>query len=474
MAPSEFDEITPHIAFAFENGLPFAYQRSILRADPDRVDATLAEIEAIVRRPESKLRTLQLEHRPDKAAGFIELAGTDELDAKDVLDALRGVGLGAAVALQREYIADDPDPVTQFGVLQAKEGQGTTDDPDPTTPFAGLPAKEGHGTTRAGLLVVGMKPPPRSAAEPDAGRRPVVAVLDTAVREHPWLGDGAGHDPFWHDARKVDDHPWRPPFTVPEEGTNGRLSHVGHGTFIAGLVRLLAPEARVLSLPVMDGNGVVEEEHVLHALGWLYDRVTRAVESGRPELFVDVVNLSFGRYELEERDAADTASLRTALRELASLGVQVVASAGNRPVKTQVFPAAFDGLVSVTALDPDGTKAAYASTGDWVSVKAPGTSVVSALPRFDPTEWPVRPDDFDRHGQLKGPDPNFQASLVGQWSGTSFAAGWVSASIAAKLLERATPGSLAEVSPEAAEARGRSALEAVEADLDGMSHDVVE
>jgi hypothetical protein len=454
MARSEFEDITPHVVLTFEHGLPVAYQRSVLRADPDRVEATLAEIEAIVRRPDSSLRTLQLEHRPDKAAGFIELAGTGELDARAVRDTLRAEGLDAALAPQYEYLDYDPDSTTQFG---------------------GLPAKEGHGTTRAGLLLVGVAPPPRSHGEIPAGRRPVVAVLDTEVREHPWLGDGSGDDAFWRDARAVEDG-WAPDFVVPEESADVRLSHAGHGTFIAGIVRLLAPDARVLSVPVMQGNGVVEEAHVLDALRWLYERVTKAVNDGRPELFVDVVNLSFGRYQLDDRDSADTAPLREVLRKLSSRGVQVVASAGNRPVETFVFPAAFgEALVSVGARDPDGTPAAYTSTGPWVSVKAPGTSLVSALPRFDHTYWPL-PEELDANGVPKGPDPNFQASGVGQWSGTSFAAAWVSGSLAAKLLEQATPRSLAEVSPDVARPRVLQALEAVKADLERsvVSHDVVE
>jgi hypothetical protein len=450
MAPSEFEDITPHVVMDFVDGLPFAYQRSVLRVDPDRVEETLAEIEAIAQRPASTLKSMQLQPRPDKGSGFLELAGPAELDARTVRETLLDQGLTAAVALDPVYVADEPDPTRQFG---------------------GLPAKEGHGTMRAGLLLVGVAPPPRSETVPDAGRRPVVAVLDTPVREHPWLGDGEGDDPFWSDGRRVEE-PWRPYFAVPEESSNGRLSHAGHGTFIAGLVRLLAPDARVLSVPVMHGNGVVEEEHVLHALGWLRDRVTQAVDDGRPELFVDVVNLSFGRYELEGRDPADTAQLREVLADLARRGVQVVTSAGNRPVETKVFPAAFDGLVSVGARDPDGTLAAYTSTGGWVTVQAPGTSLVSALPKFDQAEWPQR-DDLDASGLPMPPDPNFQASLVGQWSGTSFAAAWVSASIAAKLLEQATRDSLADVSPEAAGVRARSAFEAVAADLERWvaSHD---
>ena len=124
------------------------------------------------------------------------------------------------------------------------------------------------------------------------------------------------------------------------------------------------------------------------------------------------------------------------------------------------------------ALDPDGTRAAYTNTGSWVTIYAPGTSVVSALPKFDHAEWPLRKDLAN--GLPTGPDPNFQASLVGQWSGTSFAAGWVSASIAAQLLEQAAPDGLTDISPEVAGARATSAFEAMEGDLHRWvaSHDV--
>lgn len=438
MAPSEFEQITPHVVLSFEDGLPFAHQRSVLRVDPDRVEDALAEIEAIAQRPESTLKSMQLQPRPDKGSGFLEVAGPADLDARTVRDELVAQGLTATIDLEPVYFADDPDPTRQF---------------------AGMPAKEGHGTTRAGLLLVGVEPPPRSETVPAAGRRPVVAVLDTPVGEHPWLGDGAGDDAFWQDARRVDDA-WAPDFAVPEETSDPLISHAGHGTFIAGLVRQIAPDARVLSVPVMHGNGVVEEEHVLHALRWIGARVARAAADDRPELYVDVVNLSFGRYQLEGRDPAAIEPLRAVIADLAGRGVRIVASAGNRPVDTKVVPAALDGLVSVGALDPDGTLAAYTSTGRWVTVKAPGTSVVSALPKFDRVER-QQADAKD----TTGPDASFQASGFGHWSGTSFAAAWVSASIAAKLLEQAAPGALADVSARAAEARATSALEAVVADV---------
>jgi hypothetical protein len=454
------DQITPHIVRTEIRGLPFAYQRSVLRIDPDRFDKTLQEIKDVQQRSASSLKDLQIEAHPHKKRGYLELTSPGKIDALVMRDTLRTEGFTGRLEVEPAYLADDPD------------GR-----------IMGMPAKHGHGTTRVGIHLVGFAPPARSGTDLRAARRPVVAVLDTPVREHDWLGDGDGDEAFWRDARQVEDG-WAPDFEVPDESADGQLSHAGHGTFIAGIVRLLAPDARVLSVPVMHGNGVVEEEQVLHALGWLNDRVTEAVDHGSSERFVDVVNLSFGRYRDPGEDAPFTEEMRTLLGELARLGVRVVASAGNQPVKDAVFPAILGEdkhvpghttLVSVGARDPDGTLAAYTSTGGWVTVKAPGTSVVSVLPKFDPTEFP-QPADLDANGNPTHPDPNFQASGIGQWSGTSFAAAWVSASIAAKLLEQSTPGSLVDNSPAAARARATSALDAVVADLKDWteSHGVVD
>lgn len=458
--------ITPHIIQTEIDGLPFAYQRSILRTDPDRLDETMKEIEDIRKDPASKLKRLKIKPHRHKKRGFLELPDDDEVDAMAVRDtinsALRDKGRTVRVGVEPAYLANEPD------------GR-----------MLGMTVKHGHGvggifgTTRFGVHLVGFGPPARSAADLEAGRRPVVAVLDTPVREHPWLGDGDGEDAFWSDARRVGD-PWEPKFEVPTESSDGQLSHAGHGTFIAGIVRLLAPDARVLSVPVMHSDGIVEEEHAYDALVWIRDRVSEAAD-GRSERFVDVVNLSFGRYEEAGESPADSSEMHSVLDELAELGVRVVASAGNEAKATRVLPAAFSkerflglfseendpdrtALISVGARDPDGTLAAYTSTGDWVTVNAPGTALVSTLPTFDPTEFPL-PKDLDKSGDPTHPDPNFQASGIGQWSGTSFAAAWVSASIAAKLLEQAMPGSLVDNSSAAASARAKSAWDAVVADI---------
>jgi len=390
---------------------------------------------------------------------------------KDVVD---GLPFAVRRSDARELAAMDDEAVSQL--VQAFVADDPVDisrAPAPT--FVGLPAKEGHGTSREGVALLADDPPPRRADPRALGRRPVVAVLDTPVAAHPWLGDGEGHDGFWRDARNEPDG-WGPvsgdppqPLSLPVASGDGTLSHAGHGTFIAGIVRQLAPEARVISVPVMHDDGVAEERPVQLALEWLRDRARTAVHEGRPELFVDVVNLSFGYYKRGPRNELPTDALSAVLDELARLGVRVVASAGNRARTNPVIPAAFasaDGpertsLVSVGALDPDGEPAAYTNHGPWVSVYAPGTAVVSTLPRFAPVIWPPKggsPDEL-------GADPNFQASGFGRWGGTSFAAAWVSSSIAAHLLDQTVTDDLCDLSAVAGHRRAAAALEATKDDL---------
>ncbi len=46
----------------------------------------------------------------------------------------------------------------------------------------------------------------------------------------------------------------------------------GHGTFIAGIIRQTCPDARLLSVKIMDNDGIVEEADLINALGFLHQR----------------------------------------------------------------------------------------------------------------------------------------------------------------------------------------------------------
>ena len=172
----------------------------------------------------------------------------------------------------------------------------------------------------------------------------MVAVLDTGLGQHPWFDFGVERHPdgsasslgvtFPAGADPEDDG-------VTLDPVNGRLDRLaGHGTFIAGVVRQHCPDARILSVPVMWGDGVADEVDVVRALTGLYARQLLAVRDGDEPRAIHVVTLSLG-YRHETPGAFDDEeALFRALRALAALGVTVVAAAGNDASDVEFFPAA--------------------------------------------------------------------------------------------------------------------------------------
>lgn len=194
------------------------------------------------------------------------------------------------------------------------------------------------------------------------GAGAIVAVLDTGVtRSHPALSGALL--PAWD---YVDDD------AHPEEVRDGRDDDrdgevdesFGHGTFISGLVRLVAPEAQILPLRVLDSDGRGSTFVVAQA-------IEDAVAAG-----ADVISLSFGTTVKPDSDV-----LEDALKDAEKAGVVVVAAAGNTGSKTEQFPAASSDVVAVGALAEDGSGlAGFSGNGGWVDVAAPGERVAGPVP----------------------------------------------------------------------------------------------
>lgn len=351
----------------------------------------------------------------------------------------------------------------------------------------GSKAKSPHGLSRTGVVLLDERPPaPRRQV---SGRRPVIAVVDTVIAAHPWLGSDTDSEPFWSIPGAADG--WSKPdlSPAPDDGleTIDPIDRIGpsakaygHGTFIAGIVRQLAPEATILSLPVMRDSGHADTDDVLTTLRWLHERVDYARTADRPDLFVDVVNLSFGWYPDDEDTEFPTEPYRNAVHGLGAAGVRIVASAGNRSSTTEVYPAAFareepdvkapeTPLVSVGALDPDGKVAAYSNSGDWVRLMALGTGLISSVPPASGVPVP-EPWLDDQGCPIPVPNPNHQARGVARWGGTSFAAAWVSAKIARHLLDDGAD--LEDLSVEATHGRAARALAATQAEIDAWRESV--
>jgi hypothetical protein len=83
----------------------------------------------------------------------------------------------------------------------------------------------------------------------------------------------------------------------------------------------------------------------------------------------NVFNLSLG-------GSGDSAFLHSLITSFSKQGVVFFGAAGNEPVTTPTYPAAYPEVIGVTASDPNGQIASYANRGSFVSIMEPGTSVV--------------------------------------------------------------------------------------------------
>jgi subtilisin family serine protease len=368
-------------------------------------------------------------------------------------------------------------------------GGGITGSPGNGDDTAGPTSTDSYlfsgGDARTPVTLV-MEPPARKSAaqcKSEYGRRPVLALLDTGARVHEWLdvrkkpggGYGTKADGFvqidtgLQDAIRAEgDHaaasgdrprqvimdPWDGP--VSDDPLLGELlSELGHLTFEAGIARQVVPDARVLAVRVMHSDGVVYEGDLICALRHLARRIA-AARANDIAAQVDVVSLSLGYFSESPRDTAFTSGLHKVIDVLRGQGVAVVAAAGNYSTTRRFYPAAFARpapahqvpLISVGALNPNGSKAMFSNGGHWVTCFAPGAAIVSTFPpdinasrspelRMRAHPGNELPPGLSLPGDREALDPDDYSGGLAQWSGTSFSAPLVAAHIVAALLKGA-------------------------------------
>ena len=201
----------------------------------------------------------------------------------------------------------------------------------------------------------------------------VVAVLDTGVdATHPDLSGSVlpGKDVVGFGAEKGD-------ATWARHGTAmaGIIAGHGHGPGGQDGVMGVAPEAKILPVRVLLEEDDPRREKARRARGGaLADGIRWATDHG-----ADVINLSLGDDSDSARpDAAQDAAVRYALGK----GVVVIASAGNdgKDGDHVSYPAAYPGVIAVTAVDRDGHRAAFSTRHWYAGVSAPGEDVVITEP----------------------------------------------------------------------------------------------
>jgi subtilisin family serine protease len=216
-----------------------------------------------------------------------------------------------------------------------------------------------------------------------------VAVLDTGIdANHPLLAGRVlpGKD-------FVDDD------NDPTEVFSATSVSYGHGTHVAGLIAMMAPDARIMPLRVLDsegnGNAWVLAEAILYALD---PDGNPATDDG-----AHVINLSLGslsRTRIMDTiaqiagcavavaddpigDRSDPGYRSDEDRCAASAGAVIVAASGNdSSVSVKEYPAAEGayGLLSVAASNSKNRLAGFSNSGSWVDLAAPGDGITSAIP----------------------------------------------------------------------------------------------
>ncbi|MFF8810669.1 type VII secretion-associated serine protease mycosin [Streptomyces pactum] len=213
----------------------------------------------------------------------------------------------------------------------------------------------------------------RDAWRTTKGAGVTVAVLDTGVdADHPDLSGQVlpGKDLIGFGAGPGD-KAWARHGTAMAGIIAGR----GHGQDGTDGVLGVAPEAKILPVRVIleDSDPARKEPRGVRGSA-LAEGIRWATDHG-----ADVINLSLGDdSESAHPEAAEDAAVRYALGK----GVIVVASAGNAGEKGDrvSYPAAYPGVIAVTAVDRYGNRAAFSTRRWYATVCAPGVDVVVANP----------------------------------------------------------------------------------------------
>lgn len=186
-------------------------------------------------------------------------------------------------------------------------------------------------------------------------------------------------------------------FSTTDDGAvvreDGGQDEIGHGTAIAGVIRLHAPASQLTALKIFKTDLTASMAALMAALEWSVSAGSR------------IIHLSLGTTQARYREP-----LRTVCRKAAAQNTLVVAAA--RSADDRIYPAVFDTVIGVYQ-DP-------------------------ACPPESLIHHPITPVNFGAHGQPR-PIPGLPQAR--NFRGSSFAAAHVTGRVAAYLRSTPAPGS---------------------------------
>jgi subtilisin family serine protease len=143
---------------------------------------------------------------------------------------------------------------------------------------------------------------------------------------------------------------------------SSKYSAFGHGTMTAGIVHLVAPQAKIMPLKSFKADGTGYNSDILRAIYY-------AVKNG-----AKVLNMSFD-YPTYSPELAN------AIKYANGKGVISVASAGNDGQKVSVYPGALPSVIDVASTSNSDIQSVFTNYGAppvWIA--APGEGVMTTYP----------------------------------------------------------------------------------------------
>jgi subtilisin family serine protease/flagellar hook assembly protein FlgD len=141
-----------------------------------------------------------------------------------------------------------------------------------------------------------------------------------------------------------------------------------HGTHVAGIIAAsqnatgvsgIAPNVKIMPVNVFYGDSTSSEE--------LTKGIYYAADNG-----ADVINLSLGSYYY-------SSVIEQAIKYAHSKGVIVVAAAGNDHINKKTYPAAYSGVLGISATNNVDKAAYFSNYGSYVDFAAPGEDIYSTI-----------------------------------------------------------------------------------------------
>jgi PKD repeat protein len=212
----------------------------------------------------------------------------------------------------------------------------------------------------------------------------VVAIVDDAVEiTHPdlapviWTNTGeiAGNGIDDDGNGYIDDvNGWDASGTQYSNGDtdpspDSPASSFDHGTHVAGIAGAASNNnTGVASIGYGISLMAVKSTSSPTTLSDTYGGVLYAIDNN-----ADVINMSFG-------SSFNSSAFQSLMNYGNSLGIVMVAAAGNDNVSSTFYPAGYNNVISVASTTTGDSKSGFSNYGSWIDIAAPGSAIYSTIP----------------------------------------------------------------------------------------------